>query len=172
MNQGVIVVKSGTDGNTNIKHQGFEIMNHPSGVYAYTKKWNDPNDLGVIKFSHGINSFEINNVMILTGLSDNNFPENGVDNWSLMIRLGYERADSYEQARSKIMSLLNRLRVAGWQRYIEVSDPRLIGRDAVLYELSDPGQTYSLDSTYVPTIEEWKQLVTVEPVWEFYADGG
>lgn len=39
------------------------------------------------------------------------------------------------------------------------------------YELSEAGQIYSLDSNYMPTVEEWAQLVNVEPLWQFYADG-
>ncbi|WP_322048158.1 hypothetical protein [Paraburkholderia sp. J67] len=169
MNQAITEIQSGPD--RSVKNQGFHVMNHPSGVYSYTKNWDDAKERGVVRFSHGKNSFEVSNVTILTGLGDRNFPENGVDNWSLMLGLGPEKMDSYEDARKKITSLLAQLRAAGWQRYIEGSDPRLSGKQAMLYALSHSGQTYSLDSTYTVTPEEWKRLVVAEPVWEFYADG-
>ncbi|WP_322053124.1 hypothetical protein [Paraburkholderia bannensis] len=169
MHQAITEIQSGPDGS--VKNQGFHVMNHPSGVYSYTKSWDDSNEQGVVRFSHGKNSFEVSNVTILTGLGDSNFPENGVDNWSLMLGIGPEKMSSYEDAHKKITSLLAQLRAAGWQRYIEGSDPRLSGKQAMLYALSHSGQTYSLDSTYTLTPTEWKQLVAAEPVWEFYADG-
>ena len=171
MQPAITEIMAGFDGNSKIINQGFDIMNHPSGVYAYTKSWDDSNGRGVVRFLHGKNSFEIDNVTILTGLGDADFPENGIDNWSLSFRLGPEKTDSYEIARDKTMSLLRRLRETGWKRYIEGSDPRLSGKKTVAYALSGSGQTYSLDSTYTPTLDEWKRLTVLEPTWEFYANG-
>ncbi|VWD33098.1 hypothetical protein BLA50215_04817 [Burkholderia lata] len=171
MSHEVTVIRSGVDGNSGIESQGFEVMNHPSGVYGYTKSWSDKDGLGVVKFERGNHSFEIDDVSILTGLGDSSVPENGVDNWSVMIKLGAGKAIAYEEARDRVALLLSKLRAAGWGRYIETSDPRLSGKAAMQYELSEAGQIYSLDSNYMPTVEEWAQLVNVEPLWQFYADG-
>lgn len=166
-----IVIRLGVEGQADAKTQGFDVMSHPSGLYFYTAHWDNPEKPGVVRFEKGSNSFEIGNVQIVNGTGDNDFPENGVENWDVIFRVASTKTSSYAEARDNAMALLGRLRAAGWKRYIETSDPRLIGKEAMLYELSEPGLIYSMDSAYTPTIEEWKRIVEIEPVWSFYANG-
>ncbi|QRR09917.1 hypothetical protein FPJ27_27270 [Burkholderia sp. MS455] len=167
----VVTIKFGADGKSNAQNQGFSVMNHPSGVYAYQMNWDDTTKLGSVKYIQGPYSFDIDNAMIVTGLGDKDSPEDGVDNWDVNFNISSSKTISDEEGREKIMSLLGKLRAAGWKRYIYAASPRLIGREAMKYATSESGTLYSLDSTYVPTMEEWKSLITVEPRWIFYADG-
>ncbi|MCA8272693.1 hypothetical protein LGN17_09220 [Burkholderia sp. AU30280] len=166
-----VTIKFGADGKVDAQNQGFSVMNHPSGVYRYQIHWNDSARLGTVKYIQGRHSFEVDNVMIVTGLGDKDSPEDGVDNWDISFNVSPVKTISYEEGREKIMSLLSRLRAAGWKRYVYAASPRLIGREAMTYASSEAGMLDSLDSTYTPTLDEWKNLITVEPRWIFYADG-
>ncbi|WP_175962271.1 hypothetical protein [Burkholderia pyrrocinia] len=167
----VVTIKFGTDGRLDAQNQGFSMMNHPSGVYRYQIHWADSAKLGTVKYIQGQHSFDVDNVMIATGLGDKDSPEDGVDNWDVNFNISSSKTTSYEEGRDKVMSLLGRLRAAGWKRYVYAASPRLVGREAMTYASSESGALYSLDSTYTPTIVEWKNLITIEPRWIFYADG-
>ena len=171
MNQEIITIHPGIEGKLDAKNQHFDIKNHPSGVFSYTKHWDDAGSLGLVRVSHGKHSFEIRNATIVTGLGDNSNPEMGVDNWDILFHITPNKFTSYTDAREKTMEFLSLLRANGWQRYIDTSDPRLSGEQVMRYEFSEGRQIYSLDSKYTPTIEEWKDLVQMEPQWEFYTDG-
>jgi hypothetical protein len=167
----VVTIKFGSDGKSDAVAQGFSTMNHPSGVYVYQMRWDDPKKLGRARYLQGQYSFDLDNVAIATGLGDKDGPESGVDSWDVNFNISPSGTTSYEEARDKIIALLTKLRDAGWKRYIETSDPRLVGKEATAYALSQPGTLYSIDSTYTPTAEEWKSLISSEPRWLFYADG-
>ncbi|WP_175731349.1 hypothetical protein [Burkholderia ambifaria] len=171
MSSQVVTIKFGVDGKSDAVAQGFYTMNHPSGVYAYQMHWDDPKKLGLVKYSQGQHSFDLDNVTIVTGLGDKDSPESGVENWDVHFKISPSGTTSYEEARDKIAALLAKLRAAGWKRYIETSDPRLVGKEATAYALSKPGALYSIDSTYMPTVEEWRNLIVSEPRWLFYTDG-
>ena len=167
----VVTIKFGAEGKSDATAQGFSLMNHPSGVYAYKTHWDDPHKLGLVKYVQGKYSFDLDNALIVTGLGDKDGAESGVDNWDVSFNPSSSRIISYEEARDKIAALLGKLRSAGWVRYKDTSDPRLIGKEAMSYALTKSGALYSIDSTYTPSIEEWKGLMAVEPRWYFYADG-
>ncbi|HDR9484509.1 TPA: hypothetical protein QDC20_002633 [Burkholderia aenigmatica] len=171
MSSRVVTIKFGAEGRSDATAQGFSLMNHPSGVYAYTAHWDDRHKLGLVKYVQEKHSFDLDNALIVTGLGDKDSPEDGVDNWDISFNPSSSRLISYEEARDKIAGLLDRLRSAGWVRYIETSEPRLVGKEAMIYALTNSGVLYSIDSTYTPSIAEWKSLMAVEPRWYFYADG-
>lgn len=68
-----------------------------------------------------------------------------------------------------MMKLFSDLRARGWARYIDSDDPRLTGKEAWNYIATN--SVYSLDSSYLPTIDEWKAVSRKMPHWRFYADG-
>jgi hypothetical protein len=170
MSSEIITVELGTQGNASMKAQNFETMNHPSGLNAYTMHWDDRKRLGIVQYMQGRHSFEIDNVMIVTGIGNSGRPQQGVTNWDILFSVNSAPTASYEEARTRTMALLGKLRDAGWKRYIFTAEPRLSGRAAMLYALSDSSSVYSMDSIYTPTMEEWKKIVAVEPQWYFYAN--
>ena len=166
-----VTIHLGTDGDSDARSQQFDVMNHPSGIYLYTKHWDDSEHRGSVRVSHGKHSFDIGNVSIINGAGDHDDASEGVVNWHILFSLPHKKILSYGEARDEIMKLLDQLRVAGWKRYIEAADPRLAGQEATTYELSESGLIYSLDASYTPTMEEWIKLTSLEPRWSFYADG-
>lgn len=171
MSPGTVTVKLGMEGNAGAEAQNFDTMNHPSGLYFFKKHWDDRNKSGTVLYMQGPHSFEIDNVSIVRGTGDKDRPKEGVTNWDILFGVNSEPTASYQEALNSTMALLARLRAAGWKRYISTADPRLSGREATLYALSESGSIYSMDSSYKPTMEEWKKIVTSEPQWYFYADG-
>ena len=74
---------------------------------------------------------------------------------------------SHEQARLKILSTFKDLKEKGWQRVIELSSPRLTGKDAMEYAKK---HTYELDPDYIYDFDNWMQLENGSR-WLFQADG-
>lgn len=110
----------------------------------------------------------IDNVLSTLGFADKDVPD-GIYQWSISFGVSPEQADTHEAARARVMNFLAQLRAEGWKRYIDVCDPRLSNRAAWQHFLSD--STYSLDSTYTPTIDEWMMAKGKFPGWIFHADG-
>ncbi|HEX7937181.1 MAG TPA: hypothetical protein VF573_29460 [Paraburkholderia sp.] len=167
----IVTIQFGADGNAAAEAQDFKAMRHPSGIYTYTMHWDDARKRGAVRYMQGNHSFEINNVSIVTGLGDKDSPERGVDNWHILFNIAPKKSTSHREARDRTMALLGQLRAAGWKRYIRTAEPRLSGKEAAIYGLSESGVIYSLDSTYTPTVDEWIKLINNDPQWIFYADG-
>lgn len=153
-----VTVRLGIEGDSDARSQQFDGMNHPSGLYFYTKHWDDSERRGLVRVSYGQHSFDIGNVSIISGAGDHDKASEGVVNWDILFSLPHKQILSYGDARNEIMELLGRLRAAGWNRYIRTSGPRLAGQEATKHELSEPGLIYSLDASYTPTMEEWIKL--------------
>jgi len=72
---------------------------------------------------------------------------------------GITQADllPYEEARVMFHSFLQRLLKEGWKRALSPYDPRITGRHAMHYKLTEDKRYYQ-DPEYEPTLEEWKKL--------------
>ncbi len=143
------------------------VDSHPTGIKFYQHDWVGGN-LGIVEFVHGKHSIRIDNVLSVLGVADKDVPE-GIYKWKISFGVSPEQADTHEAALARMMRLLSELRAKGWNRYIGIGHPRLTGKQAWDYIKINP--VYSLDSTYIPTIEEWKAVVKKMPDWIFYADG-
>ena len=66
---------------------------------------------------------------------------------------------TYEEARVKFYTFLQKLLKQGWERALVYDDPRISGRNAMHYKLTEEDMYY-LDPSYEPTLEEWKKLET------------
>lgn len=146
---------------------GSSTDNHPSGITFYQREW-QRGSLGTVEFVHGKHSFTIDNVLSVLGTDDRDVPE-GIYDWSISFGVSPEQADTHEAALARMTKLFSNLRARGWARYIGANHPRLIGQQAWNYIKANP--VYSLDSSYTPTIDEWKAIAGEMPHWIFYADG-
>jgi hypothetical protein len=167
MNASPTLIRLGDPKDSDLNGSGSSIDNHPSGAKFYQREWARGN-LGTVEFAHGKHSFLIDNVLSVLAFADKDVPE-GIYEWSVSFGVSPEQADTHEAARARVMKLLEQLRVAGWKRYIDTSMPRLTGRQAWNYLKAE--SSYSLDSSYTPSVEEWKVALKDIPQWIFYADG-
>jgi hypothetical protein len=142
---------------------------HPLGLIWHEHDWRRGN-LGVVTFEHGQHSFTLENVLSVTGTENTRVsPTEGIRAWTINFGVSAEQADTHEAARERVIALLAMLRAAGWQRYIFASEPRLTGKQAWHY--ANRYTIYSHDSTYEPTLDEWKETLIHMPAWYFFADG-
>ncbi|MDR5744452.1 hypothetical protein QCE73_14945 [Caballeronia sp. LZ029] len=164
------LIRLGNPQLSDLNGPGSSVENHPSGTTFYQHNWTRGN-LGTVEFAHVPYNFVVDNVLSVLGFADKDVPE-GIYDWSISFGVSPEQADTHEAARDRVMSLLAQLRAAGWKRYIPVTLPRLKGKEAWQFGSSPKGRTiYSLDSTYTPTMEEWKSVLGSRPTWLFQADG-
>ncbi|WP_310633314.1 hypothetical protein [Paraburkholderia sp.] len=144
--------------------------NHPTGAKFYQREWSRGN-LGTVEFMQGKHNVVIDNVLSVLGFADKDVPE-GIYQWSISFGVSPEQADTHEAARARMIAILGNLRAVGWTRYINAGDPRLRGRAAWLYASAFPVATYSLDSEYLPTEDEWKAMLSKFPRWTFQDEDG
>lgn len=164
------IIRLGDPALSNLDGPGKSVDRHPVGMNFYQKKFST-DDPGKAEFIHGQHSFSVEHVLSLTGTEDREVP-GGIFEWSINFGLSDNQVDAPDVARDGLMRFLAKLRAAGWKRYIGVSSPRLTGHQAWHYNTTEKGAgIYSLDSTYIPTLEEWNASIISMPAWEFYADG-
>ncbi|WP_169316108.1 hypothetical protein, partial [Pseudomonas agarici] len=80
-----------------------------------------------------------------------------------------------------VMSLQNSIQAAGWQRFILLSSPRLLGRSSYLFQegyLNEPSiadldihPVFLADPEYRLTWEDWRHLQRDHFVWQWQAGG-
>ncbi|WP_250471109.1 hypothetical protein [Caballeronia sp. GAFFF1] len=170
MSQTHTLIRLGNPQLSDLDGPGASIDKHPTGTTFYQREW-QRGSLGTVEFAHGKHTFVLDNVLSVLGTADEDVPK-GIYQWDINFGVSPEQADTHEAARGRVMSLLALLRAVGWKRYIPASLPRLKGREAWIYNASSGvGGVYSLDSTYTPTIEEWKSMLPNRPRWLFQADG-
>jgi hypothetical protein len=167
MNASPTLIRLGDPKDSDLNGPGSSIENHPSGMRFYQREWMRGN-LGAVEFVHGKHRFVIDNVLSVMGTADKDVPD-GIYEWDISFGVSPEQADTHEAALTRVMKFLGQLRAAGWKRYIDVGKPRLQGRQAWLYASSFPVATYSLDSVYTPTQEEWNAILGHSPRWIFNA---
>ncbi|MFM0631123.1 hypothetical protein [Paraburkholderia xenovorans] len=164
------VVRLGDPKGSDLTGVGASVDNHPTGAMFYQREWTSEK-LGVVEYEQGKHSFTVENVLGAIGFADKEMPE-GIYSWDISFGVSGEQAVAHQFARDRTMALLALLRAAGWERYIDVGDPRLRDRQAWQYAASDAVDwVYSLDPTYVPTMDEWIKAKGKFPKWVFYADG-
>ncbi|MFM0243265.1 hypothetical protein, partial [Paraburkholderia phytofirmans] len=169
MSQSPTLIRLGKPQNSDLNGPGSSIDDHPTGARFYQREWTRGH-LGTVEFVDNNRSLMIDNVLSILAFADKDVPE-GIYKWNISFGVSSEQADTHEAARDRVLKLLAQLRSLGWNRYIDVGDPRLRGRAAWLYGSSFPVAIYSLDSEYAPTQEEWNAMLRHDPRWIFYADG-
>lgn len=109
-------------------------------------------------------SLEISHVLSLTGTQDRGRNE-GID--SIQLNAGFSSQSSIEHdvARRYVWNLVKSIRAAGWQKYIEETDPRLSGKAAYEYAVQKHGV---LDPDYELSLTEWMTM-PARTRWSFYA---
>ncbi|KVT38363.1 hypothetical protein [Burkholderia ubonensis] len=167
MNSSPTLIRLGEPKDSDFNGPGASVDNHPSGASFYQREWVRGN-LGTVEFVHGKHSFVINNVLSAMGSADKDVP-GGIYKWSVSFGVSSEQADTHEAALARMVKLFQDLREKGWVRYIDISNPRLTGKQA--WDYMKTYSIYSLDSNYTPTLEEWKVAVKEMPRWIFCADG-
>jgi len=124
----------------------------------YTLRWssNKPANL-TISYKDMNLSLENTIYMMLTEESEDT--QKGLKTFQL--QTGITQADlmTYEEARVKFYAFLQKLLKQGWKRALVYDDPRISGRHAMHYKLTEEDMYYQ-DPTYEPTLEEWKKLET------------
>ncbi|WP_087754188.1 hypothetical protein [Paraburkholderia caledonica] len=170
MSQLPTLIRLGNPQSSDLNGPGSSVDNHPTGAKFYQRDW-QRGDLGTVQFVNGNHSFVIDNVLSMIGFAAENVPE-GIYRWNINFGVSPEQADTHEAARDRVMKLLAQLRSLGWKRYIDSSDPRLSGKQAWIFAASDAVDwEYSLDSVYIPSLDEWIKVKGRYPKWIFYGAG-
>jgi hypothetical protein len=167
MKSSAMRIRLGDPKDSDLGGAGSSTDNHPSGIKFYQREW-ERGSLGTVEFLHGKQSFTIDNVLSVLGTDDRD-ATGGIYEWSINFGVSPDQADTHEAALARMKKLFSDLRAKGWARYIGVNHPRLTGQEAWNYIKVNP--VYSLDSSYTPTIDEWKTMIGEMPHWIFYADG-
>lgn len=134
-----------------------------SSTTFYTQHW-DKNPIDVV-IEHGQNSITLHHVVgVQASVGDS---KEYIDRYSIFAGLTNNDAIEHDQARLEMLNIFKNLKQKGWQRVIELSSPRLSGKDTINYASK---HTYELDPDYPYTLDEWMKLDDGSR-WMFQANG-
>ena len=125
---------------------------------------------GQVRVEHGKHSFVIEDALGVQAPQElGDFKAEGLYNYTIFAGVSASDLIPHDEARLKTYAILRRIMDAGWKNTVDVGDPRIRGKDRLLYAISK-NQYTGLDVTYLPTPEEWMQIESRTP-WNIYADG-
>ena len=123
----------------------------------YKKQWSTKKPVKVILTYDDNKTLELPNTIKFYSSANSNRVKKGL--YEFETQTGITQADllPYEEARVMFHSFLQRLLKEGWKRALSPYDPRITGRHAMHYKLTEDKRYYQ-DPEYEPTLEEWKKL--------------
>ncbi|MQR02462.1 hypothetical protein [Glaciimonas soli] len=140
-------------------------------IVFYKVDWPDQGPFGTVSIDHGANSFTVPYVMGVMGSAlPSDHPDEGIDEFDLSVSLTPSPTESHPEALHQFYALLKTIQNAGWKREIGVEQPRISGRDALVYSQASGNSGYSIDASYVPTLDEWMKIKDIGSHWNFYAN--
>jgi len=142
------------------------INKQPAGLNFYNQDWSTVTP-GTVIVEHGAYSFQIPYALGVMGTEDVEHMSAGLAEFN--INAGITAADTimHDEARQKIMALLQQMLTLGWKPVISYEVPRLTGEQAYIYTEQE---NYFLDmpTNYTPTLEQWMRIDSGN--WQLYAD--
>jgi hypothetical protein len=139
----------------------------PAGLNFYELNWSTK-AMGAVFLKLKSSSLNIPNVLNVTGIEDTDFRHEGIFQFRINSAITNSTMISHDEARIKTHAFLKTIRQSGWKTVIPKDMARIRGKDMNNY-LLETGNLTTLDSAYVPSIEEWMQYKDLT-TWEFYAD--
>jgi len=135
------------------------VVGSSAPVYYYKKRWSSKTPATILFHYDENKTLELPNTINIFLPEDSIFTSKGIKEFQL--QTGITQADlmPYEEARVKFYAFLQRLLKEGWERALVYDDPRISGRHAMHYKLTEDDMYYQ-DPAYEPTLEEWKKLET------------
>jgi len=143
-----------------------EINSKNHGLKFYSLDWTVKNSERLIVRNRS-SEFQLESVLGVMGTFDDEYPEEGFSKIVITTNISQSETIAHDEARQKIFALLQKIRSAGWTRWIYPSDPRLSGEDAFRYQIAEDDTFYSLDSNYLPALNIWMKL-SDRSQWKFF----
>ncbi|WP_415897282.1 hypothetical protein ACMXYX_00560 [Neptuniibacter sp. QD72_48] len=168
------IIVLGKSGEEFAKLNGIDLQSNvnrqPAGLNFYKKRFKS-GKLPVALFKHGKYSFEIPNLIRVTGIENTDFLERGIDDISASWGFTNESEKiNNDEAKNRLLQFMRHLLSLGWRQVHSYSHPRLSGEESWQYKLNNY-HGYQSDITVTPTLETWLKLNTTRTTWRFYADG-
>ncbi|TWD84921.1 hypothetical protein FB547_1063 [Variovorax beijingensis] len=143
-----------------------EINSKNHGLKFYGLDWTVKNP-GQLIVRNRLSEFQLEAVLGAMGTFDDEYPGEGFSKIVITTNISQSETIAHDEARQKIFALLQKIRSAGWTRWIYPSDPRLSGEDAFRYQIAEDDTFYSLDSNYLPPLDVWMKL-SDRSQWKFF----
>lgn len=143
-----------------------EVNSKNHGLKFYSLDWTVKNP-GQLIVRNRSSKFQLDAVLGAMGTFDDEYPQEGFSKIAITASISQGETIAHDEARQKIFALLQKIRSAGWARWIYPSDPRLSGEDAFRYQITEDDTFYSLDSNYLPPLSIWMKL-SDRSQWKFF----
>ncbi|MGR2663820.1 hypothetical protein ACUXVY_19710 [Chromobacterium haemolyticum] len=145
------------------------VAEQPAGLRFYKMQPLRSKASVAVKLELQGHSLEISHVLSLTGTQDRgrglSRRNEGIDSIQLSAAMSSQPLMEHDAARRYVWRLVKSIRAAGWQKYIEETDPRLSGKAAYEYAVQKHG---ALDPDYELSLTEWMTM-PARTRWSFYA---
>ena len=150
----------------NQHYSNKSIDKQPAGLNFYEQSWN-VKQTGTVYLDHGKYSVTIPYVLSSVGTEDVDYSDRGIYDFSVNSGLNADEFISHDQARLLFFERLKKILELGWQFYIPLYEPRLLGQQSFLFAVED--SVYGPDPRYLPSLDEWMQLGSGHR-WVFFAE--
>ena len=145
----------------------LRIKREPAGLDFYKIDWDEKHP-GIATVSKGKYSFEIQDVIGLSGTYNHDNEAEGITEFNLYAGITSANLIAHDEARLKTYRLLKKIEDAGWKIVTSRSRPRLVGKERFSYLLNN-SSAIGLDLSYIPTLAEWMKIEDGTD-WMFYTD--
>ncbi|UOO77137.1 hypothetical protein LVJ85_01065 [Neisseria sp. Dent CA1/247] len=166
-----VTLELGKAGPESFRQAGAVTDNRTAGSIAgfLDLKWR-PSQLGIVTIKHGNHTLTIPHTFKAMGTV---WPEpegEGVSSIDLNSGISAAEFIRHREAYDLWVKLMKRIQNSGWQPFIELSQPRLSGKDALRYfqDKENFGLGHAIDPYILPDFQTWLTVVAQRGIFTYF----
>ena len=170
-----VTLELGKAGLQTFEQAGAVTDNHTAGEIAgfLDLKWK-PSELGKVTIHHGRHSLTIPHTFSAMGTVWLEPKAEGVSSIDLNSGISADELIRHREAYDLWVKLMKQIQNSDWQPLIELSQPRLSGKDALRYiqDKENFGLGHAIDPYTLPDFKVWQTVISARGIYAaFYAEG-
>lgn len=168
-----VTLELGKKGPASFKQIGTITDHYTAGEVAgfLDLNWH-PKQLGIVTIRHNQHGITFPHIFHVMGTMWAYYPNEGVTSIKLTGGISSTEFVRHLEAYDLWLKLLNQIKDAGWQPYIELSSERLKGKEALRYLVDNKNVDIVKDPWTVPDYVSWRSIMSgPAPFLIFYQDG-
>ena len=168
-----VTLELGKKGPASFKQIGTITDHYTAGEVAgfLDLNWH-PKQLGIVTIRHNRHGITFPHIFHVMGTMWADYPNEGVTSIKLTGGISSTEFVRHLEAYDLWLKLLNQIKDAGWQPYIELSSERLKGKEALRYLVDNKNVDIVKDPWTGPDYVSWRSIMSgPDPFLIFYQDG-
>ncbi|OSI35833.1 hypothetical protein [Neisseria dumasiana] len=166
-----VTLELGRSGPQTFQQAGAAMDNRTAGEIAgfLDLKWK-PSALGNVTIKHGGHSLTIPHTFTVMGTVWPKPAGEGVASIDLNSGISADELIRHREAYDLWVKLMEQIQDSGWQPFIELSQPRLSGKDALRYfqDKENFGLGHAIDPYILPDFQTWLTVVAQRGIFTYF----